>query len=63
MIALLDATCPKCKKRFGWSGSLMNRPPCPKCGHTIPKEELEADQKELDKLEQELLERKRKRNA
>jgi PHP family Zn ribbon phosphoesterase len=31
-----DASCPKCKRRYGWSGTVKDRPPCPKCGYRVP---------------------------
>ena len=31
-----DATCPKCKKRFGWRGSMADKPACPKCRYLDP---------------------------
>lgn len=36
-----DATCTNCKRKVGWSGSYLDRPPCPRCGHKLTKEELE----------------------
>jgi len=63
MPAFIDGTCPKCKKRFGWVGEITDRPPCPKCGHQIPKEELEADQKAMDEMEALLLEKMEKKDA
>lgn len=48
MPALNDATCPKCCHRFGWTGSLTDRPPCPRCKHTIPKSSLLEAQKIID---------------
>lgn len=51
-----DATCPKCGKRFGWAGEVVDRPPCPNCSHTIPLEILRSDQKMLDEVRKMLLE-------
>lgn len=42
---LMDAECPKCGKRLGWSGP---RPPCPGCGHTPSREESESDPDEAE---------------
>jgi len=32
-VSFCDAQCEKCGKRFGWSGTDVNRPPCPSCGN------------------------------
>jgi PHP family Zn ribbon phosphoesterase len=56
------ATCPKCKKRFGWTGEFFDRPFCPNCGYSIPKQELLDDQKELEDFKKYLIERKEKKN-
>ena len=32
MRGFFDATCVKCRRRFGWAGSLADQPPCPHCG-------------------------------
>ena len=34
--AFFDATCDKCGARFGWCGEATDRPPCPRCGATVP---------------------------
>lgn len=47
-VAFFDATCPKCERSFGWYGSLVGRPPCPKCGHQIPREDRVSAQAKLD---------------
>lgn len=60
MPALIDARCVKCGKRFGWPGEMKDMPPCPKCGYRPDLTELEADQKMLDQLEEEILARKNK---
>jgi len=46
--AFIDVCCPKCRAKFGWYGRLMDRPPCPRCRFTIPREELERDQAKMD---------------
>ena len=28
-----DASCPQCRRRFGWHGRIGDRPSCPHCGH------------------------------
>lgn len=50
--AFNDARCPKCSKRFGWTGKMTDRPPCPGCGLVV---DMTEDQKEMDKFEQMLL--------
>ena len=50
MPSMIDAQCPKCRKRFGWSGRMVDKPACPRCGHADPREELEAADQEMDEL-------------
>jgi uncharacterized Zn finger protein (UPF0148 family) len=50
---MIDATCPKCGRRFGWQGKMVDRPDCT-CGHNFPKAELEAADAELEKSMKEL---------
>lgn len=59
MSAFNDGQCPKCGKRFGWTGKVSDRPPCPKCGHQLPKEELEAADKQMEDFEKFLIARKK----
>lgn len=49
MNAMMDGRCPKCSKRFGWRGKVTERPPCPRCGHQLPREQLEKDQATLER--------------
>lgn len=49
-MSMFDAQCPKCRKRFGWSGEVRDRPPCPRCGHEIPAAELEADAAKIEEM-------------
>lgn len=58
MSAFNDATCPQCRKRFGWHGEMKECPPCPKCGHQVDLAELERTEKLLEKARQELLNEK-----
>lgn len=60
MPGFLDATCRVCGKRFGWTGKLTDRPPCPGCGDVIPQSELEADEKEMEAAMKEIFNRKNK---
>ncbi len=41
--AMLDATCPKCNRRIGWYGTVLDRPACRHCGHQIDRAALQAD--------------------
>ena len=42
MAAMIDVSCPKCRRRFGWCGTMRNQPSCPRCGHRPPQAELDA---------------------
>lgn len=44
VFAMMDASCQKCGKRFGWRGSVADAPPCPRCGTRIPGEALARDE-------------------
>jgi ribosome-binding protein aMBF1 (putative translation factor) len=44
----IDVLCPKCRRRFGWQGRMVDRPPCPRCGHQAPKVDLEAADARMD---------------
>jgi len=37
-----DARCFKCGRTVGWSGTLMDRPPCPACGANLSRADLVA---------------------
>ena len=50
-MSFIDATCPKCSKRFGWTGNLVDKPPCPKCGWKDDPEKLKKIQEEMQKKE------------
>lgn len=52
--AMFDATCTKCRKRFGWFGTLAEKPKCPKCGHHD--KPSERDVKAIEDLMQKLRE-------
>lgn len=49
---MFDASCPKCKKRFGWAGTILDKPACPRCGHIDKPSQKDID--ELNKAEEEL---------
>ncbi len=53
-MSFFDATCPKCKKRFGWSGELIDKPTCPKCGHRDDPAGLQKAADEMAKWKEEL---------
>ena len=54
---MIDARCRKCGRRFGWSGRVLDAPPCPRCGERIPAADLEHDQVELEEFSRWLMER------
>lgn len=58
MSAFMDATCPKCKKKIGWFGDVTDRPACPKCGHAYSRHQLEQDQRQMDKIKEEMFGKK-----
>jgi len=53
--AFYDGHCPKCGRRIGWAGRASDRPPCPRCGHQLPPEKLEAADRELERVRAKLL--------
>jgi DNA-binding XRE family transcriptional regulator len=55
-IAFMDAACPRCHKRFGWHGRVVDRPPCPRCGHNLDRAQLEQDQYQIDQFRELLAE-------
>ncbi len=61
MGGFMDGTCPKCKKRFGWTGRVVDRPACPKCGHKVDLSELESDEREIKDFENLLRANRRRR--
>ena len=54
MGSFIDARCPKCDRKQGWFGDLKDRPPGPKCGHQVPKAELDAAEAEMKAVEDRL---------
>lgn len=44
----MDASCPRCRRKIGWYGRVVDRPPCPRCGHQIDAATLEHDQAQLN---------------
>jgi hypothetical protein len=40
---LSDASCPHCRKRFGWVGGPELRPACPRCGHQVDQSVIDND--------------------
>jgi DNA-binding XRE family transcriptional regulator len=51
---MIDATCPKCGRRIGWSGKMVDRPKCRRCGHRPPESELAAADLEMEEFEKRL---------
>lgn len=49
-----DDTC-NCGAHVGWFGRLSDRPPCSKCGHSVNKDQLLKEEKELDAFSDNLL--------
>lgn len=45
---MIDVSCPKCRRRFGWAGRVVDRPPCPRCGFMPARADLEHDQQQLN---------------
>ncbi len=40
---MIDVSCSRCGKRYGFHGRVLDQPPCPRCGHAPPLEGLKAD--------------------
>ncbi len=59
MPSMIDVSCPKCSRRFGWCGEMIDRPPCPRCGHQLPVDALGEDQVEVDAFRRLLASRER----
>ena len=60
-VGFMDALCPKCKKRFGWYGRVVDRPACSRCGHRPDAADLERDQAAMNDF-RELLKELREAN-
>lgn len=44
MCVFFDATCTKCRRRYGWTGTYLTKPPvCPYCGSAGHQPALESD--------------------
>lgn len=50
MIGFYDATCDKCRARFGWRGEVRDRPVCPKCGYRGDERKLSEDAEAVDRM-------------
>ena len=50
IVGFFDAICPKCGKRFGWHGGIIDRPACSRCGHNITPEETKDVEKSVRQL-------------
>ena len=53
MKAHWDVSCQKCKKKFGWYGTIYDAPPCPKCGAKYDVASLENDLKIIKEAKEE----------
>lgn len=49
-MAFNDASCPKCRKKFGWIGRLVDKPACPKCGKKDKMEDLQREDEEMEAI-------------
>lgn len=54
--AFYDVRCEKCRRKFGWHGKWSDRPACPHCGHTIPREELLKQEKKTEAMLKQVVE-------
>jgi hypothetical protein len=54
---MFDASCKQCGKRFGWAGTALDRPACPRCGHKPTQTELRRSAQEIDEFRALLAER------
>jgi PHP family Zn ribbon phosphoesterase len=61
--AFMDATCPRCGRRFGWTGKAMDRPPCPKCGHVMARELLKKTDELMEEFEKKLARRNKEKSG
>jgi tRNA(Ile2) C34 agmatinyltransferase TiaS len=46
--ATFMALCHRCGARFGWKGRVLDMPPCPRCGQTMPHAERQRAQANLE---------------
>jgi DNA-binding XRE family transcriptional regulator len=54
MTAMIDVQCPKCARRFGWGGKMVDHPGCPRCGYRPPQEALERSDRDAEAFGQRL---------
>jgi DNA-binding XRE family transcriptional regulator len=50
MPAMIDVSCPKCGKRYGFTGRMTDCPACPKCGAEPDRAALEHDEKQMEEF-------------
>lgn len=56
MSGRFDATCPSCRKRYSWIGTLKDKPPCPKCGWAQDPFVLARESEDLERTMQHMRE-------
>lgn len=61
--AMLDHQCPRCRKRFGWKGTMLDCPPCPSCGTEVPRADLLEGHRQLTEFHEQLREIAERRKA
>jgi ribosome-binding protein aMBF1 (putative translation factor) len=54
MSMMIDAQCSKCARRFGWSGTMAQRPACPRCGFRPPQADLDAAARKMEEYSERL---------
>lgn len=57
MPGFIDVSCPKCNRKHGWFGEMVQRPACPRCGHQVDPKKLTEVQAKMDEMERLLLTR------
>jgi ribosome-binding protein aMBF1 (putative translation factor) len=63
MAAMIDASCSKCGRRFGWYGTMANMPACRRCGFRPPQEALDKEEAKMREMEERMLTHPKDANA